>query len=204
MVTIRTNAELSFMLLVPFYTAVWHTYRAIGLIKEAALPPLIYPLTLLGSLPFWIWSIILAKNEYLALPDTPPDCFVVSAALNGHEKIVRSFLIEDSCGRPRRVNRQLLVFWRLEALWTAASPQTHRWFRSIYGIVGPLIAARIRTAWAADLVCLLLKPAELAARGLLWLAGRRDTAESRCISQAAGKRTGETRRNPISTQERPQ
>ncbi len=25
MVTIRTNAELSFMLLVPFYTAVWHT-----------------------------------------------------------------------------------------------------------------------------------------------------------------------------------
>jgi hypothetical protein len=169
---VRIGRDPVFMLLIPLYTAIWYTFRAIELIRKAEIAPLVYLKTLTISLPFWIGSVMLAKKEYLGLPNEPPDCFVVSAAMNGHERIVRPFLVEDSSGRQRQVNRQLLRFRQFEMLWTTASPRTHGWFRRMYNAAGPVIAAQIRTAWVADLMYLLLKPAELAAWLLLRFAGR--------------------------------
>ena len=86
------DATLASWLLVPFYVAVWYTIRAVQLTREGNLQPRIIWYGLLGSLPFWLGSIMGARSIYKSLPDTQPGCFIVTAAGRGHRKLVGPFL----------------------------------------------------------------------------------------------------------------
>lgn len=105
-----------------------------------------------------------AKRFYDALPKESPagygDCFVVTAAAHGHPALVGS---ARERGSGRVVNEQLRRMWAFESLLCEKCPRFHRRLRHVYDIVGPQVARRVRTPYAADAVYLLLKPVE-------WLA----------------------------------
>jgi hypothetical protein len=165
---------ISLWLLVPLYVAIWYAVLSVLAIKASTLGAGRYIASLSGSIPLWFASIFWSRQIYLSLPDTrPDDCFVVSAALRGHEMLVGPIMSIHVDDGVRRANSQLLAFWHLEAIWRARSPRTHRAFRRIYGRLGPLVARRIRTRLAADAVYLALKPFEWAARAIVTRSGGR-------------------------------
>jgi hypothetical protein len=149
---------------VPFYVAAWYSVRAAQLMKSASLKFWNYLFALLGSLPFWILSLWWSKSIYASLPDKAPDgCFIVTAATRGHEKFVGPFFEIERSGRKLSANQQLITFWQLENRWQKFSPRSHQNFRQFYNRLGPPIAAKIKSAWLADLIFIALKPME-------WLA----------------------------------
>ncbi len=112
-------------------------------------------------------KIPLAIRFYESLPDEPPKgCFIVTAATHGHPRWVGSWF-DDS--QKRILNQQLMTFWGFENWLKKSFPRFHRWLRKIYNRVGPVVARQIRFRWQADMVYLLLKPLEWAAR---WFSGR--------------------------------
>jgi len=112
-------------------------------------------------------KIPLAIRFYESLPDEPPEgCFIVTAATRGHPRWVGSWYDESQM---RILNRQLMTFWGFENWLKKSFPRFHRWLRKIYNRVGPVVARQIRFRWQADMVYLLLKPLEWAAR---WFSGR--------------------------------
>jgi hypothetical protein len=148
---------------VPFYVAAWYSIRALQLMNAAGLKLWNYLWALFGSLPFWFLSIWWSKHIYASLPDKSPDCFIVTAASRGHEKFVGPFSEIERDGRKFFANRQLVTFWQFENLWQKFSPRSHKNFRWLYNRLGPQIAVKIKSAWLADLIFVLLKPVE-------WLA----------------------------------
>ncbi len=156
-------------LLVPLYVAVWFSILSIRATKDSKLGIVPYVITLLTSVPFWIWSIVWSKKEYLALPDQAPECFVVTAALRGHEGVVGPFSTTEHHKILRKTNSQLRTFWEFENLWAMNASSTHRIFRRLYNRIGPHIARRIRTRFLADIVYLALKPVEAIATFSLYI-----------------------------------
>ncbi len=115
-------------------------------------------------------KIPIAMRFYEDLPDqSPPGCFIVTAASRGHEWMVRTW--RDDSGRI--VNRQLLTFWQWEALLAAKAPGMHRALRAVYNRCAPLLARCIMFPWMADVLYLLLKPAEWFAAALNRLGQRK-------------------------------
>jgi hypothetical protein len=155
-------------LLVPLYVAVWYTYRAWQLARESGVRPGAYLVTLLGSFPLWVASVIISKSAYTSLPNQPPDCFIVTAASRGHRKFVGPFFEVHHHGRRRQANQQLVTLWQLEDLWRTHSQRSHGCLRWFYNRLGPMIAARIRSPWLADLAYAAIKPVELAAKAAIW------------------------------------
>ena len=95
---------------------------------------------------------------YEDLPDEMPDhCFVVTAATKGHRNVVHTWFDADD---DRLLNQQLLTFWKFEHLLKLQTPKFHWLIRRIYNRIGPVVARLIVFRWQADLVYLLLKPAE--------------------------------------------
>jgi len=152
--------ELTWWLLVPLYVSIWYCFLFIRTFRGSGLNPIAYLMTLALSGPFWIMSVIWSKKNYLSLPDNPPDCFVVTAALRGHESIVGPISEFERHGTYRRANSQLKTFWHFESLWKSLSPRTHRAFRCFYNWIGPIIAGLIKTQITADIAYLTLKPFE--------------------------------------------
>jgi hypothetical protein len=107
-------------------------------------------------------QLVRAWDAYEQLSPHPPDgdCFVVTAAAQGHPRVVASFL--DSNGK--RVNAQLETLRRLEARLRRSEPALHQVLRAVYNRVGPIAAARLNRPWRADLAYLTLKPIEWLAR----------------------------------------
>ena len=171
---------LKLWLLVPFYTAVWYSIRAVQLIKAARWDFWTYYISLIGSLPFWLASWYWSHSLYEALPNkAPADCFVVTAAARGHESIVGPFFEINHSGRIRRANRQLITLWQFEALWRARAPLSHALFRHAYNRLGPAIAGRITSPGVADLAHFAIKPMELlAALAVKGAAGGKRKASS--------------------------
>ncbi len=148
-------------LLVPLYVAAWYVTRAVQLIRRSAWPFGDYLLATLATIPSWITAWFWAKQTYVALPETPPSgCFVVTAAGRGHSNLVGPFLEIEHRGQARRANLQLVTLWRFENSWREKFPRSHQNFRRLYNRIGPVIAARIRSPWLADVIFLALKPAE--------------------------------------------
>lgn len=150
-------------LLVPLYVSVWYSILCFRVIRSSRWNPAAYLITLAGSLPLWCLSMFWSKRHYLSLPDNPPSCFVVTAALQGHELLVGPFSTIERRGVQRVVNSQLTTFWLFERLWALRCSRTHRSFRRFYNLIGPRIASRVKSPVAADLVYLLLKPLEACA-----------------------------------------
>jgi hypothetical protein len=157
------SGNLAAWLLVPGYVSVWYCARTVLLMRAAALTPTNYVTAACGSLPFWVGSLAWARYAYAALPNQPPSCFVVSAAMQGHPRLVGPFFETSRAGRSLMANRQLLTLWQFEALWRDRFPRSHSCFRRAYNRFGPSLARRITSPWAADLVYLALKPAQFLA-----------------------------------------
>lgn len=117
-------------------------------------------------------QLVQAFGTYERLTPEPPDgdCFVVTAAAQGHPRFVGSRLAPDG----RRVNAQLETLRELEAQLRASAPRFHAGLRAVYDRLGPIAAARISSPWRADVAYLALKPLE-------WLA-----RAGRAVSRTAG------------------
>jgi len=117
----------------------------------------------------WTASVKLMLLEYAKLPTSQPSrCYIVSAAAHGHPWLTGA---RRFGGRP--VTRQLLVFklfeWALAERW----PCGHARLRRFYDRHGPRVAAHVQRPAMADMVYLLLKPAEYAAALTTAAMGRR-------------------------------
>ncbi len=161
---LTARGELAAFLVVPAYVSAWYSYRASRLVKESGVVPFRYGVSILSTLPFWVASIMISRRCYLGLPDNPPSCFIVTAAMRGHEQVVGPFFMVTRGGRPREVNHQLVTLWRLERAWARCSPGSHAAFRRIYNIVGPVLARRINSPLVADLIYFAVKPMEFLGR----------------------------------------
>jgi hypothetical protein len=146
-------------MLVPFYVATWYVVRFVQLARRSRISWVAYLSSFCSSIPFWIGSLIWSRRIYLDLPDHDP-CFVVTAAMRGHSKLVGPFTEVRRNGQLRMANRQLITFWAFEHMWRQHLPLSHRCFRSLYNRLGPMVSRRIRSRFAADMIYLLLKPVE--------------------------------------------
>ncbi|MDA1044079.1 MAG: hypothetical protein O3C57_02525 [Verrucomicrobia bacterium] len=129
------------------------------------------------TITFWFVLALLLSG--MPLPDAPPECFVVTAALRGHASLVGPFSKIDRVGKPQVVNAQLLTFWRFEQPWQERQPLTHRAFRPCYNKPGPALARQIQSPLTADLVYLLLKPCDAMARLALFFSARNTQQDTR-------------------------
>lgn len=158
-------------LLVPIYVAVWYSVRAANLMSAARLNLRTCLTALASSLPLWVLGMFWSWRTYQGLSDQPPSCFVVTAASRGHPRIVGPLFEVTRYGRKRTANSQLLTFWQFEDGWRKSAPRSHATFRRFYNRVGPALAGGITQPWMADVVHLMLKPAELTAAMLLRMNG---------------------------------
>ncbi|MCB1035783.1 MAG: hypothetical protein KDD47_18320, partial [Acidobacteria bacterium] len=109
----------------------------------------------------WRFAMLKAMEAYEQLPDSPPDCFVATAAGHAPPRLTG--------GGP--ITLQLRRLKALELLLRAVAPVFHRRLRRLYDRWGPPLAARIRTPARAALAWLALKPAEGLATILVRLVG---------------------------------
>lgn len=152
---------LWWFLLVPLYVTVWYWVRAAQLWRIARPSPGKLALTFLANLSSWAGAAWWAHRVYEKLPVDPPvNCFVVTAAAQGHASVVGPCFPIMRDGQYRQANRQLMRFWRLEARWQEKLPRSHTAFRRIYNHLGPVVARQVSSPWRADAVHLLLKPLE--------------------------------------------
>lgn len=108
----------------------------------------------------WWLSIDLLLLEYSALPITDPNCYVASAAANGHRQLVGSQKQKTTNG-DTFVNLQMQRVKFLEFVLLAMCPTLHKPIRRAYNRFGPRLASVCsRNKFAADLTYLSLKPVE--------------------------------------------
>ena len=124
-----------------------------------------------GYLAAWRSSVLMAIEQYEKLPVTQPQCYVCTAAAQGHRHVVKSFAVTPSDGQSMTINRQLQVLKAAELMLIVTAPKTHRKMRWVYDLVGPRLALCLRSAWLADVAYLVLKMVELPAAWLMSLAG---------------------------------
>jgi hypothetical protein len=116
----------------------------------------------------WRLSILKMYELYAALPpQPPPDCYIATAAAQGHPQFVGSQVVLRENGKHLQVNRQLQILKCAELALMAMSPSVHKILRHIYDVVGKSLARRMQNPFLADLAFLLLKPWEWCAHSLL-------------------------------------
>ena len=108
----------------------------------------------------WRFDILKMHELYAQLPPVPPDCYIATAAAQGHPRFVGSHLVHRADGLSLRVNGQLQHLKCVELALLAVSPRMHRVLRKIYDVVGRSLAQRMTNPFLADVAYLLLKPAE--------------------------------------------
>lgn len=160
-------SELEWGLAIPFYTAIWYGILWWKNKQNSQNWKWTSFFSALGSIPFWMGVVYASKKQYLALPDEPQGCFVVTAASSGHPTVVGPFTEIEHRGKPRLVNEQLATFWEFEDHWAKTWPTSHAAFRNVYNRLGPVIASRMGNVLLADVVFLCLKPLEWIASSLI-------------------------------------
>ncbi len=111
----------------------------------------------------WRYAIESVMLEYQKLPTTQPDCYVASAAANGHPRFVKSRRVAG-LGRHAVLNAQMQRLKFLEFAFRTAMPKAHRVMRAVYNRVGPVLASACQCSILfADVSFIALKPLE-------WLA----------------------------------
>ncbi|CAG0956671.1 hypothetical protein ANAEL_00381 [Anaerolineales bacterium] len=106
------------------------------------------------------FNILKMYELYAALPPRPPDCYIATAAAQGHPRFVRSRVVELRVGKHVRINRQLQRLKCFELTLMVLSPSLHGFIRRVYDVVGKRLAVRISNPYLADLAYLLLVPEE--------------------------------------------
>jgi hypothetical protein len=109
----------------------------------------------------WRFAILKMYELYAALPpQPPPDCYIATAAAQGHPRFVGSWVVRRADGISMRVNEQLQVLKYAELALIAVNPRLHGFLRRRYDAVGKPLARRMRNPFLADTAYLLLKPWE--------------------------------------------
>ena len=106
------------------------------------------------------FNIVKMYELYAALPTQPPNCYIATAAANGHPAFVRSHEIQLQNGQSMRVNKQLQILKCAELALLAAAPRLHKILRAVYDATGKPLARRIQNPFFADMAYLVLKPFE--------------------------------------------
>ena len=117
------------------------------------------------------WSIAILRmfQLYAALPTVPPNCYIATAAANGHARFVGSREVTLADGTQMRVNAQLHRLKCAELALKAIAPRLHAMLRKMYDTLGKPLARRMINPFVADAAYLLLKPCEwLAIFALRW------------------------------------
>jgi hypothetical protein len=119
-----------------------------------------------GGAYVFAWRVAILKmyELYAALPpEPPPDCYIATAAAQGHPQFVGANVIVRSDGTSLRVNRQVQTLKFAELALMATLPRLHKAIRRIYDVIGKSLARKIRNPFAADIAYLLLSPFEILA-----------------------------------------
>ena len=153
---------------VPVAAAIYYTVNARRLLAESGWTQKAWGVVASSSLPLWVLSFWQSLKTFESVPDQQPmDCFVVTAAMRGDQRVVGRAKVVIRHGKTRQANEQLVTFWALEDAWEYRAPRSHRMFRMIYNKMGPRLAACLRNRLLADLTFLALKPFEWVARRLI-------------------------------------
>ncbi|MBE7534253.1 MAG: hypothetical protein HS124_00740 [Anaerolineales bacterium] len=115
----------------------------------------------------WRYDILKMYELYAQLPPVPPDCYIATAAAQGHANFVGSKTVQLANGKSMRVNHQLQIFKRAEFALLAVAPQVHKPLRKMYDFIGKPLARMIRYPLVADAAYLSLKPFEWTAEFVL-------------------------------------
>jgi hypothetical protein len=108
----------------------------------------------------WRYDILKIFEMYSSLPTQPPNCYIATAAAQGHPRFVGSYTVHRTDGLSMQVNGQLQRLKCAELALLAVSPHLHRLLRKIYDVAGKALAQRMTNPFVADVAYLLLKPAE--------------------------------------------
>jgi hypothetical protein len=121
-----------------------------------------------GYAAAWRFDILKMYELYAALPpQPPPDCYIATAAAQGHPQFVGSWSVRRTNGEYMQVNKQLQILKCAELALMAVQPRFHKMFRRVYDVVGKFLAKRIRNPFLADVAYFLLRPCSWLARLIL-------------------------------------
>ena len=150
--------------------------------------PLAVWLTWTGGMGLtWRYAIEQQAIEYAKLPTVAPNCFVSSAAANGHPAWVG---LSHELAGGGRVNMQMQRLKLLEFAVKAATPRLHCCIRIVYNRGGPMAARWCRRSiWLADVAFVLLKPLEWWAIGIQLATGI-SPEQVRKIYKSPARRSG--------------
>ena len=107
------------------------------------------------------FNILKMFELYNALPTEPPNCYIATAAANGHPNFVGSQEVTLANGISMRVNRQLQRLKAVEIALMGVSGIGHRMMRRVYDVLGKWLAKHIQNPILADIAYLILIPVEL-------------------------------------------
>ena len=115
---------------------------------------------LVGFFGAWQIAFFRTIEAYNALPKSPPDCYIATAAAKGHPWLVKSQIIVNSDGELMRVNAQMQYFKCAELILMAICPRIHRICRKVYDKIGKEFAQTLNVPILADVAYMILKPIE--------------------------------------------
>ena len=111
----------------------------------------------------WRYDIFKMFELYAALPKAQPNCYIATAAAQGHPSFVGSYTVLHADGKSMQVNGQLQRLKGAELALMAVHPRAHTLLRKIYDVVGKALARRMKNPFVADVAYLSLKPVEWSA-----------------------------------------
>ncbi len=123
-------------------------------------------ITLFGQAPDAVIRAFTETSDWtLSQKISPPPVqidthYLCTVSLQGHRKLVRPTRYGIRRGERIVVNRQLCVANAFEQLVQERTPHLHRLIRYVYDTYGYPISRHIKTALAADMVYLIMKPLE--------------------------------------------
>ena len=123
-------------------------------------------LVLFGQQPDSIIKVFTQTSDWVLSGEiSPPPVaydthYLCTVSLRGHKKIVKPLRYGIRRGEKIVVNRQLCVANAFEQLLEEKTPNLHRKIRRFYDTYGYPISKHIHTAFAADVVYVLMKPLE--------------------------------------------
>ncbi len=123
-------------------------------------------LVLFGQQPDSIIKVFTQTSDWVLSGEiSPPPVaydthYLCTVSLRGHKKIVKPTRYGIRRGEKIVVNRQLCVANAFEQLIEEKTPNLHRKIRRFYDTYGYPISKHINTAFAADVVYILMKPLE--------------------------------------------
>jgi len=131
-----------------------------------ALGLLIALLVLFGQQPDSIIKVFTQTSDWvLSTEISPPPVaydthYLCTVSLRGHRRVVKPTRYGIRRGEKIVVNRQLCVANAFEQLIEEKTPNLHRKIRRFYDTYGYPISKHINTAFAADVVYIIMKPLE--------------------------------------------